>query len=303
MAISKDKIKAAKQVPMSEVLNSLGVPSKNGAYYCPYHTEKTPSGRILDRKKSKYDIYLFTCFGCGVNKNNIELVMDIMGLNFPEAVQYVLELSSAIEPVEKKVQATKTAEENYMETLKAFKPHNARYRKGTKEMLEDHLKERRLNNAIKNLENNGYSIGITSYGKEKQITYKLNDFFIKRGLDGNKYIMGNIKVTPLKVNTSKTFVIVEGITDALAVAEMGYNALCLNGVGNTGLLTNLILEHEGLKEYHYIIGTDNDNAGLKAKDELTFFFTQHNVEWSDFQALRDNQQFKDIGELFAQTKI
>ncbi|MBV9241176.1 MAG: DNA primase [Acidobacteria bacterium] len=74
---------------------------KKGANWmacCPFHQEKTPSFSVNPAKG------FYKCFGCGKGGTAFNFVMDMEGLNFPEAVKRVAEASGYIlpEPVDDK---------------------------------------------------------------------------------------------------------------------------------------------------------------------------------------------------------
>src|SRR5687768_13320063 len=54
---------------------------------CPFHQEKTPSFSISPSKG------FYKCFGCGKGGNAFTFLMEMEGLNFPEAVQRVAEMT------------------------------------------------------------------------------------------------------------------------------------------------------------------------------------------------------------------
>lgn len=54
---------------------------------CPFHSEKTPSFSVSPTKG------FYKCFGCGKGGNAFTFLMEMEGLNFPEAIQRVAEIS------------------------------------------------------------------------------------------------------------------------------------------------------------------------------------------------------------------
>lgn len=63
---------------------------KKGANWmacCPFHQEKTPSFSVNPQKG------FYKCFGCGKGGNAFTFLMEMEGLNFPEAIQRVAEIS------------------------------------------------------------------------------------------------------------------------------------------------------------------------------------------------------------------
>jgi len=74
---------------------------KKGANWmgcCPFHQEKTPSFSVSPSKG------FYKCFGCGKGGNAFTFLMEMEGLNFPEAIQRVAEMSGVPlpEPVDDK---------------------------------------------------------------------------------------------------------------------------------------------------------------------------------------------------------
>jgi DNA primase len=68
---------------------------KKGANWmacCPFHQEKTPSFSVNPSKG------FYKCFGCGKGGTAFNFLMDIEGLNFPEAVKRVAEFSGVMLP-------------------------------------------------------------------------------------------------------------------------------------------------------------------------------------------------------------
>ncbi len=74
---------------------------KKGANWmgcCPFHQEKTPSFSVNPSKG------FYKCFGCGKGGSAFNFVMEIEGLNFPEAIKRVAEISGVPlpEPIDDK---------------------------------------------------------------------------------------------------------------------------------------------------------------------------------------------------------
>jgi DNA primase len=68
---------------------------KKGANWmgcCPFHQEKTPSFSVSPSKG------FYKCFGCGKGGNAFTFLMEMEGLNFPEAVKRVAEMTGTILP-------------------------------------------------------------------------------------------------------------------------------------------------------------------------------------------------------------
>jgi len=68
---------------------------KKGANWmgcCPFHQEKTPSFSVNPSK------CFYKCFGCSKGGNCFTFVMEIEGLNFPEAIKRVAEISGVSLP-------------------------------------------------------------------------------------------------------------------------------------------------------------------------------------------------------------
>lgn len=68
---------------------------KKGANWmacCPFHQEKTPSFSVNPSKG------FYKCFGCGKGGTAFNFLMEMEGLNFPEAVQRVAEISGVMLP-------------------------------------------------------------------------------------------------------------------------------------------------------------------------------------------------------------
>src|SRR3989344_7585213 len=78
----KDEIKA--KVDIVELVGEyvkLKKAGKNFKALCPFHTEKTPSFMISPDRQSWH------CFGCGKHGDAFSFLMEMEGMDFPEAMR------------------------------------------------------------------------------------------------------------------------------------------------------------------------------------------------------------------------
>lgn len=75
--------------PYAQDLKKKG---QNWMACCPFHQEKTPSFSVNPSKG------FYKCFGCGKGGTAFNFLMEMEGLNFPEAVKRVAELSGVMLP-------------------------------------------------------------------------------------------------------------------------------------------------------------------------------------------------------------
>ncbi len=71
---------AKNAVTLPDAARAYGfTPNRAGFICCPFHTEKTPSLKLYERR--------FRCFGCGVGGDVVDFVGMIFGLEPLEAVK------------------------------------------------------------------------------------------------------------------------------------------------------------------------------------------------------------------------
>ncbi|RYL90411.1 DNA primase [Sporolactobacillus sp. Y61] len=78
--------KIRKSLDIVEVISDYVQLNKQGKNYmglCPFHSERTPSFSVSPDKQ------LYHCFGCGAGGNIFTFVMEIEGLSFPDAAQFL----------------------------------------------------------------------------------------------------------------------------------------------------------------------------------------------------------------------
>src|SRR3954469_20205749 len=84
-----------RQADIVRVLSDYVTLKKKGANWmacCPFHQEKTPSFSVNPSKG------FYKCFGCGKGGSVYNFLMEIEGLNFPEAIKRVAEISGVMLP-------------------------------------------------------------------------------------------------------------------------------------------------------------------------------------------------------------
>ena len=78
------------------VSNYVSLQPRGGSLWgcCPFHSEKTPSFHVLPDKQLCY------CFGCKKGGGVINFIMEIEGLSFPEAVEFLAKRANIPLPAE-----------------------------------------------------------------------------------------------------------------------------------------------------------------------------------------------------------
>ena len=129
---------------------------KKGANWmgcCPFHQEKTPSFSVSPSKG------FYKCFGCGKGGNAFTFLMEMEGLNFPEAIQRVAEMNGIPlpEPVDDKqyAQSKKRREEKKQLADHIIHPNRIALEFWETELRKDNAKARA---AREYLEGRGISV-------------------------------------------------------------------------------------------------------------------------------------------------
>lgn len=82
----KDQIKRVVSIlDVASMYVNLKPAGKNFKALCPFHTEKTPSFFVMPDKNT------YTCFGCNKFGDVFTLVQEMENLNFPEAMNFLIE--------------------------------------------------------------------------------------------------------------------------------------------------------------------------------------------------------------------
>lgn len=78
-----------------EIVSRYVVLKKSGSAYfglCPFHNEKTASFSVTPERQ------VYHCFGCGAGGGVIRFIMNIEGMDFPEAVRFLADLAGMSVP-------------------------------------------------------------------------------------------------------------------------------------------------------------------------------------------------------------
>ena len=91
--LSLEEFKA--RLPLAEIVGRYVKLTRRGREQlglCPFHQEKTPSFNVVEDKG------FYHCFGCGAHGTAIDFVMAIEGLDFPEALERLADLTGIAAP-------------------------------------------------------------------------------------------------------------------------------------------------------------------------------------------------------------
>jgi DNA primase len=87
--ITDEDIEKARDIPLVNLAEQyIGQFRKSGANYvakCPFHDDGTPSFYIYSESNR------FHCFGCGVNGDVIAFIQKVAGLDFKEAIYFLIQ--------------------------------------------------------------------------------------------------------------------------------------------------------------------------------------------------------------------
>ena len=81
--ITDNDIEIAKEIPVENFVKIERNERLRSWALCPFHTERTPSFCVFKSSNKYY------CFGCQKRGDVINLIMELHGLNFIEAVKYL----------------------------------------------------------------------------------------------------------------------------------------------------------------------------------------------------------------------
>lgn len=235
---------------------------ESGSYVglCPFHEEKSPSFKL------KKDTNTFKCFGCGVSGNAIDFICLHQNLTFVEGVLEVAKIANfemeydskeIVVPIPRLEKLSKDFIENF-ETKRKIS-NNTLLQFNVTEAIEWMPKAKaEIRVVCLNYMRDGEVVNIKFRGKNK-------DMKMSKGAEMIFYNIDAIKDTD-------DCTIVEGEFDSMSMHEAGiYNSVSVsNGAHSTKCIDNCY--EYFLKKKKIVIATDNDEAGRKLREELTFRF-------------------------------
>jgi 5S rRNA maturation endonuclease (ribonuclease M5) len=290
------------EYPIEALLNKYSVERKGSSYQCPFHKggkEAVPSAFVGKRGTVINKLCCNACYSQGARPYSvIDVYMHFENSTAEDAINALYSQLEAgkINVPEYVNKPSEVKIESYADALKNFTAYEdlePRYKK----RIDSFLETRKLYHAKEIIKANGYRLGIKSYiapwgQKYNNKAFDFGTFMQSRADEGKgktkKYNAGNIEPKLLKVNPSRTWFIVEGFTDALACAELGYNVIFISGANNWDKL-------KLRKANEYVLAFDNDISGVNVKNKLMEKFKGTGVSIKVFHEL-EKSSYKDMGE-------
>ena len=313
--INEEDYREAKAIDIKSVLNHYGYYAKaNGNYTCPFHNDKTASTSILKVKGTT--INRLNCFCCHRIASTIDIVMEMEGVDQFTAIRKLLGSELRTDkrankiPLQEQQQEGKTTEQKYEYVISKCRPLS----KDNYGYIIPYLNSREIKGILDLLETlkaNGTEVEILHnyFQKKNYIVYHFSKykFMIQKAIDrSEKRNLGHTRPVYFKINNSNDWYVVEGIEDCFSLLLVhNVNVVCLNSTSNINKFIEAVkLKHS--KDINFIIATDNDHTGEKAKNELIRFFKENNVKYSLYKSFYDYAEkynLKDFNECLCHSKL
>lgn len=249
---------------------------------CPFHAEKTPSGRIFHSESTKSPGY-FRCYGCGVKKKWDDLA-PTLGLqpfyNGPPKEEFAMDLFMA------KGMAALTQTEKYRKDRFKFwdLPKDKKWRTIPTNMLielggrmclkwnDEWEKWGTTKHIYVPVMVNGEQHGFFRARLKKDPTGKAPSYLLAAAEGGSKWALTHglwpfdYAIDMMVQKRSRTIVLVEGQRDALKLLMMGIPAMCIFGTQSWTDNKAKLLEIAGVDRV--VLLMDGDDAGIDATERL-----------------------------------
>lgn len=291
--MSQNQVNQAKEYLKEQLIDFLEERNvnvrKNFICLNPEHLESTPS-MSYDSRRNKVH-----CFGCGADYDIFNLIGIEYSLNdFQSQFNKACELYNVNVEQKPTFKPKRVKTEKNKRESEGEKMNSGDYYKKCMSAVNrtDYFKSRGLNQeTIKT-----YELGYDA-DEDRAIIPITEEFYIARSVNGKgfknpKGVEVSLYLRTVR-NKNKPIFIVESAFCALSIADVGGNAIALNGVNNVPKLVELI-KQRSLQDLKFILSLDNDDTGHKSMVKLMDELQQMNVKCVPYNI---SDECKDPNEL------
>ena len=311
-----EKIDKIKNIPLREVLESYGAVFVNERQFKHryFGEEKSPSGFIY----SKGNEEKWKHFKSGNSGDHIDFVQIVTGLDRNSAINSILGEDKHYTIVDKAERIEKQKQEDRAKAEKDRKKMFAIIKNSVpiieSNLAVEYFQKRGIDKAALTLNDQNIDIRVNSFktkdGKQvNNIVYFFNGnpnkgthkFMLLKGIDenGNKNgVKMNLMSSRPVIHQSeigKTFLVVEGIEDALSGLELGYkNFISLNSTSNVNkLIETMNTCRKWYSKNSFELCLDNDKSGIEATKKIKIFCNLAD-EWEKQGITVDNSKVIEL---------
>lgn len=298
-----DKLAEYKLVRPNKIINNYY------SVYCPFHNngqERKPSCGVLIRDEYRngqlYRAGWFHCFSCGISKDMVTAVTDILesrsiniaGIDwlkqnvpgFEEEYEFESLIPDVLlEDVNNKFALNYIKEKTQTPVTYVSEEELASYR-----FTVPYMYERKLTDEVISMYDVGVDMNWVPPGRKKKvpcITFPVRDeqgrtlFFCRRSIQGKMYSLPSGVTKPVYgldmiPKGTQSIVICESIINALTSVVYGHPAVALLGTGNSYQINQL--KRLGCREF--VLCMDGDEAGRRATEKLKRQLKSVAIVWS-----------------------
>jgi len=241
---------------------------KTGINYvglCPFHDEKTPSFNV-NRSRG-----IYKCFGCNKGGDVIKFVMEIENKPYIETIRLLADKNNFTLKEFYTKDKNRTLVRPILKST-SLKEQTINYFKDTRGISEDTLRAFKVTDAVEWMPKAQSEIDVICFN------YYLNSELVNIKYRGKNKDFKTVKDAKLifynvdAVKDEKEIIICEGEVDAMSFHQAGMTNVI--SVPNGGAVGNLNLEYFDncfdffLDKERIILATDNDEVGIRLRDEL-----------------------------------
>lgn len=287
----------ARNVDIKSILSYYNKEFYKNNCKCIFHEDKNRSAYITKGNRLKCASANCILSDRKVSYSTIDVVKYFENIdNVRDAAKMVLEISNT--PIN--YTSAFINDNNDAKPGKKGLSYQDRYNLASKKNIDkaiEYLNSRGINSKVLPiLDRNNISYGADKFD-QIHFFFTRQEFCIYRSKKQDKnFNCGEVSPICIKANKSNTWYIVEGIFDGLSLLQSNYNVIILNSVANTNKFLDKFSINGNMKKIEYVIATDNDPAGLKAKKQLEEYFIKNDISYKIFEDLY-NSDFKDVNDL------